>query len=116
MTWTAWNNGKRRPTGAGYGFKVDAVERDRNFEPDWQSITVELPAALGDVAVEVNVNKQSFWGDCRELISDGIGRWMLDEGYAPWPKRRPPRFDVAPSGARRFRVKALAGAPATPAR
>ena len=108
MTWTGWNNGKKHSTGAGYGFKIDAVERDRDFKPEWEHISVELPTLSGNIVVEVNVDKQSFWGDCREIISAGIGRWMLDQGYAPWQKGRPPKFEVEPLGERAFRVKGAA--------
>ncbi len=109
MIWTGWNNGRRHPTGAGYGFKIEAVDRDRNFKAEWHSVTVELPTHSGIVTVEVNVGKQSFWADCRELISEGIGRWMLDQCYAPWPTNRPPKFEVEESGPCSFRIKGPVG-------
>jgi hypothetical protein len=31
-----------------------------------------------------------------------------DGGYAPWPSRMPPKFEVERAGERRFRVKGLA--------
>jgi len=44
--------------------------------------------------VKVSVDKLSFWDkNCRELINQEIGRWMLDSGYAPWPNGRPPKFE-----------------------
>lgn len=104
MTWIGWNNSEKHSSGAGYGFKIDRAERDRNFKPEWQQITVELPTPRGINAVSVNVGKSSFWKNCPELISKDIGRWMLEAGYAPWPKRRPPEFEVEPSGVRTYRV------------
>ena len=62
MIWTGWNNGKKHPTGAGYGFKIDALERDRNFNQEWSRITVELPTPAGRIPTEVNIEKESFWG------------------------------------------------------
>lgn len=62
------------------------------------------PTLRGINAVSVNVGKSSFWKNCPELISKDIGRWMLEAGYAPWPKRRPPEFEVEPSGVRTYRV------------
>ena len=110
MTWTGWNNGNKCLTGAGYGFKIDAAERDRYFKPEWQCVTVELPTPSGNIAVEVGIDKESFWGRrCRELINKDIGRWMFDQGYAPWPKGKPPKFDVDRSGERAFRIKVAAG-------
>jgi hypothetical protein len=108
MIWTGWNNGKKHPTGAGYGFKVPIVDRDRIFKPEWRRIVVELPTPSWGIVTEVNVAKPSFEGHCREVISEGIGRWMLDRGFAPWPKGRPPKFDVELLGAGSFRVKSPA--------
>lgn len=106
MIWTAWNNGAQHSTGAGYGLKVDPVDRDQEFRRTWERVTVQLPSKAGMIEVEVNVAKKSFWSSqCRELISKGIGRWLLDEGFAPWPERTPPRFKVERIAERRFRVQ-----------
>jgi hypothetical protein len=106
MIWTGWNNSEHHSTGAGYGLKITAVDRDRHFKRTWQTVFIELPSGDGFIIVEANVTKQSFWGpQCRELISRYIGRWMLDEGYAPWPDDMPPKFEVESFGDWRFRVK-----------
>jgi hypothetical protein len=34
MSWIGWNNSEKHSSGAGYGFKIDHVERDRNFKPE----------------------------------------------------------------------------------
>jgi hypothetical protein len=106
MIWTAWNNGKHHPTGIGYGFKVSAADRDRYFNPAWQTVILELPSRSGPVIVEANVGKESFWNSqCRELISKEIGRWLIEEGCVLWPKGNPPKFIVEPCGDRRFHVQ-----------
>ncbi len=106
MIWTAWNNGARHPTGGGYGLKVDPVDRDREFRRTWQRAIVQLPGKGGMIEIEVNVAKKSFWSSrCQELISKRIGRWLIDEGYAPWPEGRPPRFKVERISEKRFRVQ-----------
>ena len=105
MVWTAGNNGKNHPSGAGYGFKVGAGDRDRTFMPDWHHITIELPTSSEAIVVKVNIDKESFWDDCREIIGLAIGRWLLGQGFAPWPKGRPPKFNVEFIGAGVFRVK-----------
>jgi hypothetical protein len=108
MIWTAWNNGARHSTGAGYGLKVDPLDRDREFRRTWQHATIQLPSKTGMIEVEVNVAKKSFWSTrCRELISKDLGRWLLDEDYAPWPDGTPPKFEVERIGGRRFRVRRL---------
>ena len=92
---TAWNNGQWHASGAGYGLKVSVADRNNFFRKDWRSVTLRLAAGSGFVEVEVNCAKDSSWnGACRELIARNIGCWLLDFELAPWPKGRPPRFDL----------------------
>ncbi len=106
MIWTAWNKGEHHTSGAGYGFKITAVDRDRHFQRQWDGVTVELPQGSGVLAVEVNIAKDSFWGEqCREVIHQEIGRWLRDSGHAPWPRGSPPQFEVEPDGDQRFVVR-----------
>ena len=103
---TAWNNGQWHASGAGYGLKVSVADRDRCFRRDWRTVTLRLAADSGFVDVEVNCAKDSFWnGTCRELIARDVGRWFFDLGLAPWPKGRPPRFDLSPIKPGVFRVQ-----------
>ena len=103
---TAWNNGQWHAGGAGYGLKVSVADRDRFFRRDWRTVTLRLVAGSAFIDVEVNCAKDSFWnGTCRELISRQIGRWFLDLGLAPWPKGRPPHFDLSPIRPGVFRVQ-----------
>ncbi len=105
MTWTAWNNGRHHKSGAGYGFKVDIADREREFSKDWFHVEILLPSASGPVRVAASIEKVSFWsGNCRELISRGIGKWLIREGHAPWRQRLPPKFLVRSAGKGRFEV------------
>lgn len=109
MIWTAWNNGRHHESGTGCGFKVEAVDRDRWFSRGWPTVLVDMPSSSGRVLAEVNINKPSFGGaDCRELIGQAIGRWLISEGYAPWPAGAPPKFEVRPSHGHTFEVIGLA--------
>jgi hypothetical protein len=109
MTWTAWNNGAHHRTGAGYGFKVESTDRDLYFLPQWETVLIELPRGSEVVSIEVNIDKGSFWGpSCRELISQAIGRWLIMQGYAPWVKGSPPKFNVQLAGEGRFVVLGVA--------
>lgn len=102
MRWTAWNNGSHATSGAGYGLKVPASDRDQRFDRRWKTVVVELPDGN---EVEVNVAKASFWSTCRELIHRDIGRWLRASGRAPWQSGSPPSVSVEVAGARRFRVR-----------
>ena len=48
----------------------------------------------------------SFWRGCTELRNVKIGKWMLEQGLAPWPKGDPPKLKLEPIGNRRFRLVA----------
>jgi hypothetical protein len=103
MEVTAWNNGRHHPTGAGYGFKIGAKDRDEHFQRSWTNVLVSLPDLTQEV--EVNVAKDSFWSaTCRELISREFGCWLIRYGYAPWSSGSPPKFQLIPIDGNRFRI------------
>lgn len=103
---TAWNNGEWHASGAGYGLKVSVADRDRFFQKKRRSVNLHLVTESGLTDVEVNCAKDSFWnGTCRELVSRDIGRWFIGLGLAPWPRNRPPRFDVSSIEPGIFRVQ-----------
>jgi hypothetical protein len=100
MKVTAWNNGKYSATGAGYGVKLSSEDRDREFDRSWKTVAVELENRK---TIQVNIAKNSFWSEtCRELIHVEMGRWMLEQGLAPWPKGHPPRLQLIPNGEAKF--------------
>jgi hypothetical protein len=93
MIVTAWNNGAHSKSGAGYGVKIEASDRDRFFQRNWKSIRLSLEGTSG--VIEVNIAKPSFWGaTCRELISTDIGQWLILNGLAPWLKGNPPKLSL----------------------
>ena len=94
-----WNNSTPRASGAGYGVRIDAADRDRFFRPNWPSIFVQLPNEGAAVLLS-----PSFWATCSELRSSAIGRWLLREGLAPWPTGKPPVLELIPLGGIRFRL------------
>jgi hypothetical protein len=99
---TAWSNGRPSSTGAGYGLKISETDRDRVFKRDWRSVQINFPD--GKVSI-VNIEKASFWDRCRELISVEIGKWMLSNRFAPWPRGKPPKFVLLPRGDGVFDLK-----------
>jgi hypothetical protein len=104
MIVTGWHNGSPNlATGAGYGLRVRRRDRDSEFRPGWTAVRLELG---GDRTVSVTVSP-SFWRRCRELRSEDIGRWMLQNGLAPWPKGCPPRLRLEPSGEALFRLSLM---------
>jgi hypothetical protein len=104
MTWTAWNNGTYEPSGNGYGFKISFEDRQEHFEREWKSITIILPP--DNIEVTANVDKKSFWTPtCGELVSKKVGTWLINRQLSPWPKGKPPKFNVSIVGDRRFKVK-----------
>ena len=99
-----WNNGSPdNRTGAGYGIRLSKEDRDRYFQREWDSVEIELEN--GEL-VKVRLSN-SFWRRCVELRSSKIGRWMLENGYAPWPKGSPPKFKLIPAGERKFKLRKI---------
>jgi hypothetical protein len=103
---TAWNNGGHFRSGRGYGLRLRAADRDTYFRREWSSAFLHLPGVAQEI--EANLAKRSFWsGRCTELLHAEIGRWLYRHGLAPWPKGKPPRFELLPTGGNRFRVEEL---------
>jgi hypothetical protein len=100
---TCWNSGKHNASGAGYGIKLTVEERDGLLERSWESVDLILP---DDTVVQaVKCDKKSMWdGTCRELIHRDIGKWMLRNKLAPWPKGKPPRLKLDKDVGKRLRV------------
>lgn len=103
---TAWNNGDWHDTGAGYGLKISAADRDRHFERDWDTVTLRLVGERTSRIAEANVAKDSFWApECRELIKLEIGQWLIENGFRRWTRNAPPRFRMLPVDHRNFEVR-----------
>lgn len=101
MIVAAWNNGKQLASGADYGLRLSAADRDRHFRREWREASVLLPGQDGPVRVALT---PSFWRRCTELRHADIGRWLRATGYVPWPKGRPPTFVLEPVSGNHFQV------------
>jgi len=102
ITVTAWNNGSHSSSGSGYGLRIPLKQRDAFFSRAWRFVVIHMPN--GGTSVKVNVAKASFWEKCPELISREIGKWLLANGFAPWPKGHPPSFILRPVGDGEFEL------------
>lgn len=107
MIVTAWNNGAHSRKGIGYGIRISDEERDLYFKKDWDIVLLELQGE--EEAVEVKIDKESFWGiPGRELISIEIGRWLRSQGLAPWSRGNPPKLIMEALEDNRFRLEKTA--------
>jgi hypothetical protein len=71
--------------------------------PGWDDIELEFPDGQ---RAEI-VLTRSFWKPetpCAELRNAAIGRWLIAQGAAPWPKGSPPPLVLSPDGPKRFSV------------
>lgn len=93
---SAWKGGT-------YGIRVPPGERDRYFDPSWTMVKLELVADGGTTMVRVPLSA-SFWRTCSEVRHQAIGRWLRDQGLAPWPKGHPPALLVEATSDAAFRV------------
>lgn len=103
MIATGWSNGAPKETGAGYGLRIRLQDRGRYFDQAWSSVIVELPEGEW-VTIPLS---DSFWRKCAELRSSQVGKWMLDRGFAPWPKGNPLKFALEPLCNGRFTLRVL---------
>lgn len=100
---TGWHNGSRREDPAGYGLKFVARDRDRHFDPNWSEVVVTLENGP-EVRLQLS---PSFWRTCSEIRSAEVGRWLLEQGAAPWPASSPLGIVVTPEGENRFSARIL---------
>ena len=98
MRVTAWTNGSPTSSGAGYGLRLAMNDRDHYFLPSWDHIIINL----GEHQETVVRLSASFWANCTELRSAAVGRWLLDEHLAPWPKGDPPGLLLQYDGGNKF--------------
>lgn len=98
----AWNNGQHLASGAGYGIKLSAKDRDGVFMRGWKTVQLEVPGQ-GITSVRLS---DSFWRRCSELRSAALGRWLRENGMAPWPKGQPPTLLIEQRTGNAFRVSA----------
>lgn len=102
MRVTAWSNGAPQSSGAGYGVRLTSADRAHYFERTWERVSIVTPTE----SVEVSLSP-SFWRGCPELRSATIGRWLIAEGHAPWPKGKPPGLVLESLGGRRFSLSVI---------
>ncbi len=46
MKVTGWSNGSPSASGAGYGLRISAADRDRYFDRSWSEVSIELATRL----------------------------------------------------------------------
>lgn len=105
MEVTAWNNGQHHLTGAGYGIKIKAKDRDKYFDGNWKTISLKLKGKRD--YVKVNIDKKSFWYSsvCREVGNKDVGIWLKENVKIPWKKGCPPKIIMENIGGNRFKIK-----------
>lgn len=99
-----WNNGKHLPAGAGYGLRIKKADRDRYFQPKWQTVSIILDGMSDRIEITLT---PSFWRKCHELRSQAIGQWLIKNGYAPWPNGKPPKCKLEPIDEDTFKLSCL---------
>ncbi len=76
-----------------YGIRILGKGRWLYFRQEWESVTLLFPD--DDEPAEVRVTG-SFWLGSPELRSRRIREFLHRNGLLPWPKGRPPHFDLEP--------------------
>jgi hypothetical protein len=94
MRVSGWNNGHK-----GYGISVGRPNRDRYFSRSWSVIEVEIDRQFHEFPLT-----GGFWQDCPEFRGARIGEWLRTNGFAPWPRGKPPKFELVWLGENHFRL------------
>jgi hypothetical protein len=104
MIVSAWRGGSGdENVGTTYGIRVSRKDRGAYFQRAWRFVFVEIE----DGPVLRVPLKPSFWKQCTELTHAGLAEWMLEHGLVPWPKGKPPKFELEHLGERRFRLRSI---------
>jgi hypothetical protein len=96
MIVSAWHDG-----GGGYGLRVPEDKVSLYFRPEWSEVLLHLPGEATPVRVVLSA---SFWGTAPELRSYRIRSFFERNGVIPWPKQKPPHFELEPLGRGEFRL------------
>ena len=85
--------------GATYGIRVGSINARKYFNQDWETIEVEIDRKF----YTFNLSS-TFWMTCPEFRGGPIPNWLKKQSLIPWPKGKPPRFELAPLKGNKFRL------------
>lgn len=97
---SGWAGGGSGGSGGTFGLRFSAEVRDAHFDRAWSSVTLVVPSGE---QVEAPISP-AFWKRCTEVRSAKFGAWMRAQGLAPWPRGKPPKFEIRVLGPGRFAV------------
>lgn len=99
-----YNNGKHEKNGNGYGIKINISDRDKFFKKKYKFIRLKLEGLRDEI--KVNTDKPTFWNEnCRELLHNEIGKWLIMNKMAPWKFRNPPKLKILHLEDNHFEIK-----------
>ena len=87
-----------------YGLRVNGDAAMLWFRPEWRWITLHLPGEPTPACVPIT---PSFWEGSPELRSPRVRRFFEGHSVVPWPRNRPPHFELEPLGGGVFRLRWL---------
>ncbi|MEQ9618429.1 MAG: hypothetical protein RIG61_04570 [Deltaproteobacteria bacterium] len=97
----AWNNGSpNNKSGTGYGIEISEKDRGKYFDESWTKVVINFNDGN---STNVRISK-SFWKDCIELRSQKIGKYLIENGIAPWDKGKRPSLSLELVDENRFRL------------
>jgi hypothetical protein len=85
--------------GGSCGIRVGKSNANRYFSRDWKEIEVEIGGRFERFRLSA-----TFWEKCPEFRGAVIDEWLSRQGLLPWPKGKPPGFQLVPIRQNRFRL------------
>jgi hypothetical protein len=80
MNVTAWKGGRFENPSIAYGIRIGPEDRSRYFQPEWETIIVEI---AGGSVVEATLTA-GFWQDCPEVRHPAFRDWFKSKRLIPW--------------------------------
>lgn len=98
---SSWNDGKHDSRGNGYGIRVGKKNRYL-----FEKIT-EFELSIEDNKSFIIVLTLGFWNNCPEFRNINIGKWMIQNKFAPWEKGKNPKFTLSKINEQKFKLERI---------
>ncbi len=85
--------------GGTYGIRVGRSNARDYFNPDWDTIEVEINGTF----YIFNLSS-TFWTTCPEFRGRPITNWLRSQGLTKWPSGNPPVFELIPLRDNKFKL------------
>ncbi len=102
MIVSTWNASSYNDSGAGYGVRISASDREKFFDKSWKSIILYIGKFENSVILPI---RGTFWTICPELRNMKIGEYLIVNGLNKWKKGKPHKLILFPQNDNQFMLR-----------